>query len=187
MRGVLYDAAWQKLRVSCLSQNHRAGGFSTAAGTQDNLNRLNQYLDPTSIKQAFDAGAVNPAVKTLDEEYRCRIWRVLNLLNATRMGFRGQGKAGIAEDQAVGQYRDSIMEQHMGGVVSSVDDRWDWQRVKEDLEVMWRNDRFWFTAIYKDLVNRTQRAGRRAQRGTQVNRPELQQFVQLLEEVNLQG
>lgn len=61
----LYWPHWQALRVALL------GSWNTQAGVNNNLNRLRQYYEESP---------------SLD-----RAWRIVNLLNAVRMGYSGQG------------------------------------------------------------------------------------------------
>lgn len=80
---VLYNVAWQKLRVSLL------GGWTSVKGTRENIDKLSNYVDAA----------------TSDAERLSRLWRVLNCLNAVRMGNSGQGKAGSVHDLLVLEFR----------------------------------------------------------------------------------
>jgi hypothetical protein len=79
----LYNVPWQALRVSLL------GHWTSVDGTMRNLKLLSKYL-------------------TTGGATASKFWRVLNLLNATRMGYSGQGKEGSEEDKIVQYYRDGI-------------------------------------------------------------------------------
>jgi hypothetical protein len=188
---VLYRPSWQRLRVSCLGVNHPNGGFTTTEGTQDNLNRLNNYLTDAAVELTIPEYVAQENLRmgfTDDEEFACRVWRILNLLNATRMGYSGQGQKGSPMDVAVEQYRDSIQGLYDGSTVVKATPKWNWDVVQFELEELWRNERFWFTAIYDDLSRRNKVAGKRRERagGPQVaqTRPELQKFLSLMEAVN---
>ena len=88
-RLTLYDVEWQILRVNLLKGNQKGGGgFTTPEGTKANITRLKTYLGKS------------PSVD--------KLWRVLNLLNAVRMGNSGQGKAGSDHDNAIKDYRDEV-------------------------------------------------------------------------------
>ena len=90
----LYSTPWQILRVSLLKGNQGgaqgAGGFTTPQGTQANIERLRTYLGES------------PNVDQL--------WRVLNLLNAVRMGNSGQGKWESEHDKLVVGFRDEVQK-----------------------------------------------------------------------------
>lgn len=88
---VLYNVAWQKLRVSLL------GGWTTAEGTTANINRLRAYINA----KASD-----------DNEELSRLWRSLNLLNAIRMGYSGQQLTGSRQDDLVREYRDTVSKEY---------------------------------------------------------------------------
>jgi hypothetical protein len=174
MRQVLYDVAWQKLRVSFLRsyQPSELGGWTTVAGTNDNLNRLDDYIfaDPntTSVEEA-------------DMQLAARVYRGLNLLNATRMGYVGQGLLNSAQDNEVRKYRNSLQALHgsLMPYLEAVNDTWDWDRVAEDLAYLWKEERYWFWAIHNDLVKRKKATLKR--RETMQTRPELDKFIELMD------
>lgn len=178
-RKVLYDVRWQKMRVSFLGAHHASGGFTTPAGTLDNLQRMNQYLSDPAAYEPLDASCNN-----YDEAYACRVWRCLNLLNATRMGYQGQGKAGSEMDEAVRTYRDRLQDQHNPHVLNRVDARWSWEVIHVDLELLWRNERYWFKAIHDDLKRR-KRTTEKKREGDLSHRNELVTFLNLMEQVNI--
>lgn len=188
MKSVLYRPSWQKLRVSCLAQNHPQGGFNTNEGTQDNLMRLNNYIgDAASLVEGVKQENLRMGF-TQEEEYACRIWRVLNLLNAVRMGYHGIGRVGTPGDEAVRKYRDSVQLQHDGGRVVTAENKWNWDVVQTELEELWVVERVWFTRVYNDLNRRRKVAtNRRKKVGTNdvdATRPELIKFLTLMEEIN---
>jgi hypothetical protein len=176
VNNVLYDVWWQKMRCSCLAAHHQNGGFTTGAGTLDNLQRLNQYLSPESVDLH------RPPNVSAEEEKACRVWRVLNLLNATRMGYQGMNLGGSEMDQAVQQYRDQLQPQYNGSLVARVDDKWDWNFVQTDLEALWRNERYWFKAIWDDL-SRRRKVTNRKREGDLSHRGELVRFLDMMEQV----
>ena len=192
MKKVLYRPSWQKLRVSCLAQNHPNGGFNTLEGTTDNLARLNNYIQDT---MGSDINAAPQYVQeecarmrfSLQEERACRIWRVLNLLNATRMGYSGQGKRGSEMDRAVEAYRNVVQQWYDGSTVVRVEPKWDWDVVQWELETMWREERYWFTKIWDDLSRRGKVAAKRRvgqSIGIDKTRPELLKFLGIMETIN---
>lgn len=195
MKSVLYRPSWQRLRVSCLSKNNALGGFTTTTGTTDNLNRLNNYIEdanPTNPSNGIETPAyvTQECVRmkfTLEQEYACRVWRVLNMMNATHMGFSGQGLKGSPMDRAVVEFRDLIQPGYNGNVVDRATTKWDWDVVQFELEELWRNERYWFDAIWDDLYRRQKVATkRRRKEGDLVTntRPELIRFVDIMERVN---
>jgi hypothetical protein len=88
----LYDWDWQNLRVSLLKSSPGEGGFTGLEGTRANLAALKNYLGTKPSKD--------------------KLWRVLNLLNAVRMGNSGQGKRGSEHDKLVAEFRDRVSEQY---------------------------------------------------------------------------
>ena len=181
--------------MSFLQENHPNGGFVTEAGTDDNLKRLNNYIFDAHTP-GFEMAAAPAYVQaecvrmrtSLEEEFACRIWRGINLLNATRMGYSGMGLRGSPMDQAVEQYRNVIQDYYDPHNVQSPENSWNWDVVQFELEEMWRNERYWFTKIYASLTKRNKTAfKRRAESGgPQVDqtRPELQKFLSIMEAVN---
>lgn len=91
---VLYDAQWQKLRISTLKdfQDGGLGGWTTDVGTQRNFHVLGRYVDAAT-----------------GQEKVVRMWRVLNMLDAVRMGNSGQGKQGAVHDLMVADYLKNVL------------------------------------------------------------------------------
>jgi hypothetical protein len=85
---ILYDVEWQILRTQLLSKNNYTGGWASTSGASINLERLNNYLggNPNLVK----------------------VWRVLNLLDAVRMGYSGQQRIGSPQDKLVKRQRDKL-------------------------------------------------------------------------------
>ena len=193
MKSVIYRPSWQKLRVSFLAGNHSMGGFTTEAGTQDNLQRLDNYIadanPETDIAQyVFEECTRMKWVPA--EEWAVRVYRGLNLLNATRMGYSGQGLANSPMDMAVRQYRDYIQESYDGSLVVKLDARWDWDVIQFELEELWRRENFWFLKIYADLSRRRKVGGRRREAAVgdvddvENTRPELLKFLRFMDAIN---
>ena len=187
-RNILYRPSWQKLRVSFLKTNHPNGGFSTPEGTSDNLKRLSNYImDAEGTDLAAAPAYVREEVvrmrMELQEEYACRVARAINLLNATHMGYRGTGFGSTEMDNAVVNYRNSLQEVYNGHLAQRADNNWDWDVIQFELEAMWRNERFWFTAIYSDLDKRRKTAFKRRPDAAQT-RPELHKFLDMMEGIN---
>jgi hypothetical protein len=85
---ILYDVEWQILRTQLLAKNNATGGWASVYGTSCNLKRLNEYL------------GLRPSL--------AKIWRVLNLLDAVRMGYSGQQRIGSFQDKKVKEERDRL-------------------------------------------------------------------------------
>lgn len=88
----LYDVQWQALRVSLLTR------WVTVNGTYENLKKLDLYV--TNSGELYSS------------EYCSRLWRVLNLLNATRRAFHGLGLVGTIQDEAIIRFRDKISKEY---------------------------------------------------------------------------
>lgn len=78
----LYNVEWQSLRVSLL------GSWNDSKGVESNIIKLLCYLH----------GDINIS----------KLWRALNLLNAVRMGYNGQGLINSEMDNLVKTFRDAI-------------------------------------------------------------------------------
>lgn len=155
---VLYDPEWQSLRVSLLARNNRAGGFATLEGTKSNLVRLTAYLEAAESEQ---------------EEIN-RLWRILNLLNATRMGFSGQKQTGTPKDKAVQTFRDAVQKKYnahtaKGKSIKASDET----TVTQGLQRLPKAQR---QKILQDLTKRQK------QSGFSEARPELHKFVKQVKE-----
>jgi hypothetical protein len=85
---ILYDVGWQILRIQLLAKNNDTGGWATLFGASFNLKRLDAYLGK--------------------EPSLAKIWRVLNLLDAVRMGYSGQQRTGSSQDKLVKRERDRV-------------------------------------------------------------------------------
>jgi len=80
-----YDPIWQEVRINCL------GHWNTKEGVIKNLKRLIEYL-------AKIGGGIN----------RTKVWQELNLMNAVRMGYHGQGLVGTDMDKLVIEYQTQL-------------------------------------------------------------------------------
>jgi len=87
---VVYNIPWQLLRIQLLARYSEKGGFDTVEGVRENIQKLKNYIGGKSD--------IN------------KVWRVLNLLNATRMGYAGQDEIGSPKDKLLVKYRDQISE-----------------------------------------------------------------------------
>jgi hypothetical protein len=83
---VMYSSAWQAVRVGLL------GKWGSEEGARENIEVLKQYIG--------DGQDLN------------RVWRVLNLLNAVRMGFNGQRLIGSKMDELVIEFRIGVQLQY---------------------------------------------------------------------------
>lgn len=149
MRAVLYDVEWQRLRVSLLG--------SWNGSVQENIDKLRDYVG--------------------DGSDSCKVYRVLNCLNAVRMGYSGQGLRGTQDDEAVRLYRDSLPS-YDKSTVQRVATLWDWGKVAEDLEVLKSLDWTSYIAIRANLEGRRTFAYKKV--GTMSHRTELQRFLELV-------
>lgn len=200
---ILYRPSWQRLRVSFLAANHPMGGFNTVDGTANNLKRLSNYLADAGFNDdkrvalwtQIENGRFN---YDPDTELALRLYRAINLLNATRMGYSGQNKSSTQQDLAVKQYRNSLQPHYDSHTAMLAEDRFinartgfnGWDVVQYELETMWREDRYWFTAIHKDLAarayraDRKQKGGKGSTRSIQETRPDLLTFIDICDKIN---
>lgn len=144
-RPLLYDVGWQLLRVSLLARNNDTGGFQTLEGCEANISRLQEYLRSSSTPQeAFH-----------------RTWRILNLLNATLLGF-GQRMKGTEQEAFIIYQRDRVQRiyRNLKGTGISFG-MVHWDLVEKDLRELWEYDPYWFVLILEDLKRRLKSAERK--------------------------
>lgn len=149
---VLYDVEWQSLRVSLL------GSFTTINGVESNIVKLKNYLrSPNKVK----------------------LWRVLNLLNAVRMGYHGQRLVGTPQDLKVIEYRNEVQKLYYSSLKFPTN--WNWSKVKIDLSKLRDEQSGTFAKILSNLKLRQKNA---LKRKTMHNRPELKTFLDLMKEID---
>lgn len=150
-RQLIYDIAWQKLRV------HLKGKTQFYC-----MQQLTLYLE----------GANG------DIERYMRMKRVINLLNATRMGYHGMGIQGSEEDRRLVRFRESIKDKLpcLGKVKLPP---YDPQKVLSDAKQLFREDGFVFKRLYTDVKNRAAHTVQK--RGSLDSRKELSDFLEILE------
>lgn len=138
---------WQALRVDL------RGSWTTLAGTETNLERLVSYLK----RSKFTVSS---------------LWRVLNLLNAVRMGYSGQGRAGSPEDKLVVRLRNQVSRRYHSAKLRVFE-----VPTRKEIEKEWSKlTTFQQAAIYLDLRDRLNKGGAE-------HRQELAWFVKILEEL----
>lgn len=163
-KAVLYDTDWQKLRISTLAQYNDLGGWNTPEGTSSNISVFSQYL-----KEA-------PSAK----EQLYRSWRILNMLNATRMGYSGQGKKDSEMDTMVRDFRDKEIQPVYQLLRDQGEqfDEWDWDKEAQRIAQLRKSDPDSLHKIRANLQNRHDTTMKRKQ--TVENRPELVKYLELL-------
>ena len=191
MKVTLYRPSWQKLRVSCIAKYNPYKGFTTLVGCQDNINRLFNYLnDANTLPLPEYVKVENERMGlTLYEELACRAYRVHNMLTATHMGFQGIHQGGSDLDRLVVEAREKVKEYISSRDVMSAARKWDWDVFTYEIETMWREEVYWFRAIYADLKRRVETASRRRtqQTGTDDSaetRRELAHVVKIMTAIN---
>ena len=187
----LYRPSWQRLRVSCVAAYNPYGGFTSTTGTQDNINRLTNYVNDAMLsKPAPYTEQENLRMKLeAEEELACRVYRVYNLLTATHMGFMGQHLGGSPSDKQILEARENLLPMYNVRAVSTAADKFKWDVLEYELETLWREDNYWFQAIYADLKKRTKFAARKRRREVGVDdsattRQNLYKFVGLCDKIN---
>jgi hypothetical protein len=133
---ILYDVEWQTLSTQLLAKNNDTEGWATLFGASSNLKRLNVYLGK--------------------EPSLAKVWRVLNLLDAVRMGYSGQCRKESPQDMLVKKERDRLskiyknMSSSSSFEISSEEEtimdikkapKEDLQKVYEDLYARWDKHR----------------------------------------------
>jgi len=158
-RSNLYDVEWQSLRVSLLNK------FVTVEGMKENLRKLREYLLDTASDD--------------DQEFFIRLYREINLLNGTRMGFSGMGLYNTEQDKMLVLARDSLqhdyeMMKRDGFTFKEID----WKKVETDLKELNKSDHPQFVKIRNNLISRKNSTLKRS--GTLENRQELVKFLKLM-------
>lgn len=150
-KAVLYSVQWQKLRVSLL------GNFNHEEGVKVNICKISNYIQETILDEIETAR---------------RLWRAINLLNAVRMGYHGQGLVGTMMDKHIISYRDKL--QALRKNYSDLG-QWDWNDVERDLYFLKALDTNTYNKIYNNLQSRVKMAHYKV--GTMDNRSELAKFL----------
>lgn len=145
---VMYNVEWQALRVSLL------GNWPTVQGATENLAKLDAYLG--------------------NEPNKSKLWRVLNLINATRMGYSGQGLKGTPQDDLVKSFGTEVRSKYNLRCVKHLHDKFevdteakilaDWAQLSEEVQ----------KKIRKNL------AGRLKAHSTSEHRDELRWFLDII-------
>jgi hypothetical protein len=178
MRKVLYRPSWQALRVSMLGEYEAAGGWNTFTGAGNNVKRLKHYVIFSDF--AYEAHTMGYA---WEFEKSIRLYRVINCLNAVRMGYSGQGLQGSNVDKLVRQTRDDFQAMQTTMYYKHIElavQNWKDSIIKAELEVLRKQDPQHFFAVEKNLKSRLVNARKRP--STTV-RPELESFLKMMREV----
>lgn len=162
-KNIIYDVEWQKLRIKI------KGNLSTEEGLVNSIQLLREYLAQRK-----------PSI----EEW-LRVKRVLNLLNATRMGFHGQNLQNTKVDDLLVQYREEVRTKYKRNLSLNIHLEWDFARIKKDLVKLYSEDIKVFEAIQKDLQLRADKTMQK--RGSVDTRPELIKFLSMMKEVSQKG
>lgn len=172
---IIYDVEWQKLRVSLLDQYNQTGGFTTVDSTKINDAILQEYLEggETEVEGAF------------------RTFRVLNLWAAVMLGTCNNNRPVMNHikrnhEKLSVRYRESGWKEIIGGTFNNEQLSWDWDKVKRDLETLYKEEENWFNNIRVNLFTRVATAQRkeRLKIGGMQFRKELEYFLSLMEEVS---
>lgn len=159
-KDILYDVDWQKLRVSLL------GKFVTPKGMIENLHKLNHYIKTADTPQ---------------EKFH-RLWRVINLLNAVRMGFSGMDLFGTKQDKLLLLQRAAWTQLYKNMQKQGFEHKpLDWYKVKSDLSKLLATDPTAFNNLRRNLVQRTKQGIKKA--GSLDYRKELVNFLNVMNEI----
>lgn len=157
----LYNVKWQALRVSLLSY------FPTEDGVKRNIGLLKEYI--SSFTDDYD-------------EY-LKLWRVINLLNAVRMGYNGQGLDGTKQDEMIIDFRSTCQDRYKELKDKGLTFKHaDWSKIKSDLESLYESDREVFNKIYDNLNKRIDFSMNKI--GHVQFRNSLVRFVGLMKDIN---
>ncbi len=181
-RQSLYHMEWQALRVQLL------GNWSTKESVQWCFNQLTAYVNSSGVALFSYTGEVE-YIGQADDWYITRLYQVVNLLDAVRMGYSGQGVLDTDLDKYFCTRRVTFMDAYhgfraaspaVGFVVPTVED------IQEDCRLIGRN---LSRKILTDLRKRRDFAIRKSAmptnelrlRSVQQNRPELLWAINAIE------
>jgi hypothetical protein len=150
---ILYDVEWQILRTQLLAKNNIKGGWASIEGASNNLKRLNDYLGQKL---------------TL-----ARVWRVLNLLDAVRMGYSGQQRIGSFQDNQVKKEREKLSRLYKNMISQYSFEIPSEEEIIQDIMKAPEED---LKKVYVDLYNRWDTHRNSSYRN------ELRRFLDLIEE-----
>lgn len=158
IRAVLYDTEWQFLRIRLKKS------WKTYDECVHNLSVLQVYVDRAA------AGSM--------ERY-FRLLRVINLLNALRMGLSGMGRMDSAESMLIEMVRLPLQDERdelaKSFPVSTLPE-WDWEKQRVDLTKLCQADPVTYQRLLADLQGRAEKHGI-------AYRQELARYVELMREV----
>jgi hypothetical protein len=188
-RLTIYDATWQSIRVSLLKENHHKGGWTTYGGTLANINAIKSYLESKGLsfvmlEQYGDTHVIQEYLAA-DVPHMCAaLYRVVNCLNAVRMGYSGQGLKNSAQDMVVQRFRDEMsalffnLQEWNDYTFEGITNHKAWEQFQ--LSSLRRLSHEQFSAIYYNLAFRRDKAIKNNQ---QESRPELFWYVDLMKQV----
>ena len=148
---ILYDVEWQILRTQLLAKNNARGGWASVFGAFCNLQRLKNYLG--------------------EKPTLARVWRVLNLLDAVRMGYSGQRRTGSFQDKQVKKERERLSKLY-SKMVSQ--DSFEIPSEEETIRDIAKAQEEDLKKVYVDLYNRWDKHRSSSYRG------ELRRFLDLI-------
>lgn len=167
------------------------GGFTTEEGTLDNINTMTKYLLETNPFSDFSTNAEafqdqQRMGVTMFEEHQMRVWRVLNLCNAVRMGYSGQGLASSKMDMEIVAFRANATKDYNADNIETVmsrigDIQW-WTVVKTELKAQAKMDPLSFNRTQENLLLRWNNAYRKAGKNALHTRSELHRYLEAMDE-----
>lgn len=159
MRMQVYNARWQIIRASML------GTWTMLSSTVKNIEELQAYIDEAA------AGS---------SEKAARLYRVINYMNAIRMGFHGQKMVGCYADEHVTEFRNKLQLIRDAMPADIQMPAIDTTKLRVEYESMYRENRAAFKDVHKDLKKRYTNASKR----NRLNRPELEFMLDMLETID---
>jgi hypothetical protein len=150
-----------------LATNNTYGGFGSLEGVDINIEKMKAYI--LEVQDSGDAHV----------EYAYRVWRCLNLLNATLLGYGNKSNFDEHKKKII-LMRDGLSLLHkrkgLAWLLS-----WDWDVVRKDLREAKLED---LVMIKKNLMSRVATANRKekANIGGMEFREELSYFLGILDE-----
>lgn len=148
---VLYRPSWQKLRVSCVQEYNQFQGFKTVNGTNDNIARLNIYINDADTDAPYAITEARLLNVPLSTEYYVRIYRVWNFVHSV---LNGLSSLNLRHLEKLKEYYDALDNSVYTSPVVYMANNWNWNVINDELKVMWINERVWFQRISDDMNQR---------------------------------
>jgi signal transduction histidine kinase len=136
------------------------------------FNSLENCIANRTVLEKYVADSLNETQQII------RLWRVINLLNATRMGFHGCGYVGSSMDAELVSFRDTLqkmltdLQSHLNVTLADVLSD---NQINSSMLVQLKKDKPVFYQLLLDDLRK------RYSNGTAETRPQLLEFIEMMD------